>query len=151
MNTVRGEKILVIDDSPEITRLLQNVLLQAGYQVVTHNDPQAALFAVEEERPDLVILDICMPHLDGWEVCRRIREVSSVPILMLTVLSESSNVERSLWAGADAYMTKPFPLSALLERVRGLLRREPPRGIRRIPPPFGPPSGTLRFGSRKTR
>ncbi len=140
MNTVRGEKILVIDDSPEITRLLQNVLLQAGYQVVTHNDPQAALSAVEEERPDLVILDICMPHLDGWEVCRRIREVSSVPILMLTVLSESSNVERSLRAGADAYMTKPFPLSALLERVRGLLRREPPRGIRRISPlPDYPP------------
>lgn len=140
MNTVRGEKILVIDDSPEITRLLQNVLLQAGYRVVVHTDPQAALSAVEEERPDLVILDICMPHLDGWEVCRRIREVSPVPILMLTVLSESPNVERSLRAGADGYMTKPFSLGALLERVQGLLRREPPQGIRRISPlPDRPP------------
>lgn len=132
MSAERHEKILVIDDSPEITRLLRNVLLQAGYQVVIHNDPEAALPLVKEERPDLVLLDICMPHLDGWEVCRRIREVSSVPILMLTVLSESPNVERSLRAGADAYMTKPFSLSALLECVRSLLRKEPSRGIHRI-------------------
>lgn len=132
MGAERREKILVIDDSPEITRLLRNVLLQAGYQVVIHNDPEAALSLVKEERPDLVLLDICMPHLDGWEVCRRIREVSSVPILMLTVLSESPNVERSLQAGADAYMTKPFSLRVLLERVRNLLDKEPSRGIRRI-------------------
>lgn len=132
MSAERREKILVIDDSPEITRLLRNVLLQAGYQVVVHNDPEAALSLVEKEHPDLVLLDICMPRLDGWEVCRHIREVSSVPILMLTVLSESPNVERSLQAGADAYMTKPFSLRVLLERVRNLLDKEPSRGIRRI-------------------
>lgn len=132
MNTERPKKILVIDDSPEITRLLRNVLLQAGYQVTVHNDPEAALSLVEKEHPDLVLLDICMPRLDGWEVCRHIREVSSVPILMLTVLSESPNIERSLRAGADAYMTKPFSLSALLERVHSLLQQKHPQGIRRI-------------------
>ncbi|MGB9723181.1 MAG: response regulator transcription factor [Chloroflexia bacterium] len=129
-----GEKVLVIDDSPEITRLLRNILSREGYQVSVSNDPEAALLLLEQERPHLVILDICMPHLDGWEVCRRIREVSSVPILMLTVLSESPNVERSLRAGADAYMTKPFSISALLERVHSLLGRYParPSGIRKI-------------------
>ncbi len=132
MNTGRSEKILVIDDSPEITRLLQNVLLQAGYQVVVHNEPEVALSLLEREQPDLVLLDICMPHLDGWEVCRRIREVSSVPILMLTVLSETPNVERSLRAGANAYMTKPFSISTLLEYVHSLLRQKPSLGIRRI-------------------
>lgn len=115
-------KIVVIDDSLEITRLLQNILTREGYQVVVANQATTAPGVVREEHPDLIVLDVCMPEIDGWEVCRLIRAESSTPILMLTVLGEPYHVERVFQSGANAYMSKPFSIHAFLERVSTLLR-----------------------------
>jgi len=124
----REETILIIDDNPAITRLLGSVLTQSGYRVVSSNDPLAGLGLVEQEHPDLVVMDLCMPGVDGWELCRRIRKGHRMPILVLTVLGEPADIERTFLAGADAYMSKPFSIEGFLDRVRSLLRR----GIRRL-------------------
>jgi|YelNatPaOPRAMG01_1025707.scaffolds.fasta_scaffold179533_2 DNA-binding response OmpR family regulator len=123
-----GQKILIIDDNPAITRLLGSVLTQAGYGVVSTNDPLDGLNLVAREQPDLVVMDLCMPGVDGWELCRRIRSGHRMPILVLTVLGEAADIERTFLAGADAYMSKPFSIDGFLERVRALLGR----GIRRL-------------------
>jgi DNA-binding response OmpR family regulator len=115
------KKIVIIDDSFAITRLLRNVLTQEGYAVHTSNDPKVGQDLVDEEQPDLVVLDICMPGVDGWEVCRRIREEHTMPILVLTVLEQPQDIERTFQAGADAYMTKPFSITGFLERVAELI------------------------------
>ena len=120
-------KILVIDDSPEITRLIASVLGAEGYDVVVSNYPADGQALVRQESPDLVVLDVCMPEIDGWELCRRIREEHGMPILVLTVLSEVGDIERTFQAGADAYMAKPFSIPEFLERVARLLRRGIPR------------------------
>jgi DNA-binding response OmpR family regulator len=101
--------------------LLKNVLTQEGYAVVTSNDPKEGQSLVEDEHPHLVVLDICMPGVDGWEVCRRIRQRHEMPILVLTVLEQPHDIERTFKAGADAYMTKPFSISGFLERVQELM------------------------------
>lgn len=124
----RREKILVVDDSPAITRLLASVLTQEGYHVVTTNQPKQAEVLVRSESPDLVVLDVCMPGIDGWELCRRIRSEHRMPILILTVLGDAADIERTFRAGADAYMTKPFVINELLERIQRLLNRK----IRRL-------------------
>lgn len=123
-----AEKILIIDDNPAITRLLTSVLTQAGYGVASTNDPLEGLNLVAHEQPDLVVVDLCMPGVDGWELCRRIRAGHRMPILVLTVLGEPGDIERTFLAGADAYMSKPFSIDAFLERVRALLGR----GIRKL-------------------
>ncbi|MGC8873857.1 MAG: response regulator transcription factor [Chloroflexia bacterium] len=123
-----AQKILIIDDNPAITRLLNSVLTQAGYGVVSTNDPLDGLNLVGREQPDLVVVDLCMPGVDGWELCRRIRAGHRMPILVLTVLGEPADIERTFLAGADAYMSKPFSIEGFLERVRALLDR----GIRKL-------------------
>jgi DNA-binding response OmpR family regulator len=114
-------KILIIDDNPATTRLLESVLTKAGYQVVSTNEAIPVLALIEEECPDLIVLDICMPGIDGWELCRQIREIHKGPILILTILAGIGNMERSFQAGADAHISKPFSINMFLDRVKNLL------------------------------
>jgi len=113
--------IVIIDDSAQITRLLQCILLQEGYRVALTNDPELGQELVRRERPDLVVMDVCMPGLDGWELCQRIRQEYDIPILILTVLAEKECQERTAQCGGSAHMTKPFPIDEFLQRVRDLL------------------------------
>jgi DNA-binding response OmpR family regulator len=116
-------KILVVDDDLELSSLIGYALRQAGYLVVEAADGQAALEAFERESPALVILDVNLPRLSGLEVCRRIRQESRVPIMMLTVKNAEEDQVQALDMGADDYLTKPFSPRTLSARVRALLRR----------------------------
>jgi two-component system KDP operon response regulator KdpE len=115
--------ILVIDDEPALCRLLKDTLGHAGYQIYTAATGPEGLQQFSAHQPDLVILDIMMPDMDGWEVCRRIRRHSDVPVIMLTALSEETEIIRGLGCGADDYVTKPFSSSVLLARTEAVLRR----------------------------
>lgn len=118
-------KILVVDDDEKITSLLRRSLAFEGYDVETARDGREGLQALMTSVPDLVILDVMMPELDGWEVCRRIRSSGiQAPILMLTAKDEVQDRVRGLDLGADDYLVKPFALEELLARVRALLRRK---------------------------
>src|SRR6202795_3805830 len=116
-------RVLVVDDEPQITRVLRTVLASQGYQVQTAPEGQSALNTFTEFRPELVITDLFMPHMDGLELCRRIRAVSSVPIIVLSVKGEERQKVEALDSGADDYVTKPFGIDELLARVRAALRR----------------------------
>ncbi|AHD07242.1 response regulator transcription factor [Paenibacillus larvae] len=122
------EKILVVDDDEKITSMLRRGLAFEGYTVEVANDGSQGLRLMMEYDPQLMILDVMMPHVDGWEVCRRVREGGSdVPILMLTAKDEISDRVKGLDIGADDYLVKPFALEELLARVRVLLRRRSER------------------------
>jgi len=126
-------KILVVDDDRELRELVGFVVRRAGYEVVEAGDGPEAVRRHAVERPDLVILDVNLPGFDGFEVCRRIRAESDTPVMMLTVRGEESDQVRGLDLGADDYLAKPFSPTALLARVRAVLRR---RGTDR-PAPLG--------------
>ena len=117
------ERVLVIDDDEAITTALRRALSFSGYLVDAANDGDEGLRRVRDARPDLVILDILMPGIDGFEVCRRIRQADEVPILMLTARDDVADRVRGLDSGADDYLIKPFAPDELLARVRALLRR----------------------------
>ena len=116
-------KVLLADDDPDLLSVTGFALQQAGFLVVTATDGAAALDAFEREQPDLAVLDINMPRLNGFDVARRLRERSSVPVLMLTVRGEEDDVVRALSLGADDYLTKPFSPKILIARIKALLRR----------------------------
>jgi DNA-binding response OmpR family regulator len=116
-------KILVVDDDLELLGLIGFALRQAGYLVITAADGGEALTMFDREQPDLVILDVNLPVLNGFEVCRRIRTEATTPIMMLTVRSSEEDQVHGLDGGADDYLTKPFSPRTLLARVRALLRR----------------------------
>ncbi len=116
-------QILVVDDEPRYVWAIRLNLESRGYEVLTAGDGQTALEIAAVESPDLVILDIRLPRLDGFEVCRRLREFSTVPIIMLTALAEDADKVAGLDVGADDYVTKPFSAEELLARVRAALRR----------------------------
>ena len=118
-----NQRILVIDDDPNLQDAVQMVLEYNGYTVYAARDGQEGLTIFEKEQPDLVFLDIMMPDIDGWEVCRRLRLISDVPIIILTVLSKDDMVVRGLDYGADDFITKPFSTQVLLARTRATLRR----------------------------
>ncbi len=115
--------ILVVDDERRYRELLEMDLSRRGYRVLQAPDGLRALDLVEQGSPDLVILDLRLPDMDGYEVCRRIRETSSVPIIMLTARVEEADKVRGLRSGADDYVTKPFSAEELLARVEAVLRR----------------------------
>jgi DNA-binding response OmpR family regulator len=115
--------ILVVDDEPKAARLARDYLEKNGFRVTTAADGPSALAMARREKPDLVILDLMLPHMDGREVCRILRRESDVPIIMLTALSEDIDQVTGLEIGADDYITKPFSVRALVARVRALLRR----------------------------
>jgi DNA-binding response OmpR family regulator len=114
---------LVADDEPRYVRAIRVNLEASGYQVITASDGPTAVGLAAAEEPDLVILDIRMPDLDGYQVCQQIRQFSAVPIIMLTALAEAADKVRGLDIGADDYVTKPFSADELMARVRAALRR----------------------------
>ncbi len=115
--------MLVVDDERRYRELLEMNLSRRGYRVLQAKDGLEALNAMEQEEPDLVILDLKLPDMDGYEVCRRIRERSTVPVIMLTARAEHEQKIRGLKLGADDYITKPFSAEELLARVEAVLRR----------------------------
>jgi two-component system, OmpR family, KDP operon response regulator KdpE len=125
---MKSATILVVDDEPQIRRVLRTTLSAQGHTIVEARDGQEALSKLRSERPDLVILDMNMPVMDGLEACRQIRAVSTVPVLMLTIRSAESDKVRALDAGADDYVVKPFGIQELLARIRAALRRSPAEG-----------------------
>ena len=118
-----SHKILVVDDDLNICELLKLYLENDGYTVITANDGKAAVDAFEAKSPDLVLLDIMLPKIDGWQVCREIRKTSSVPIIMLTAKGETFDKVLGLELGADDYVTKPFEAKEVMARVKAVLRR----------------------------
>jgi DNA-binding response OmpR family regulator len=116
-------KILVVEDDLTLLELLTYNLHRQEYEVVTASNGSQALELAKREKPDLILLDIMLPELDGYDVCRRLRRDSSVPILMLTCRTEEMDKVMGLEVGADDYMTKPFSLKELFARIRALLRR----------------------------
>jgi two-component system KDP operon response regulator KdpE len=121
--TAKVSTILVVDDEPQIRRVMRATLTAEGYAIVEARDGQEALVKFRSERPDLIILDMNMPGVDGVEACREIRSSSNVPIIMLTVRSAEKDKVRALDAGADDYVVKPFGIQELLARIRATLRR----------------------------
>jgi two-component system KDP operon response regulator KdpE len=130
----RSITVLVADDEPRLVDVVRLNLELEGYRVIAAADGLEALERLKADLPDLVVLDVMMPELDGFETLRRIREVSSVPVLMLTVRNEESDRIRGLEIGADDYLSKPFSPRELQSRIKALLRRTfmpaPPRKTR---------------------
>jgi two-component system OmpR family response regulator len=126
METLRGAKILVVDDDPDTCGLVTHIFAQTGAHVITAADGQEALRQFHAHKPDLVLLDVMMPDVDGWQVCRQIRQLSDVPVVMLTVMGQGSDVIRGFECGADDYVVKPFHPMILLARVQAMLRRAEP-------------------------
>jgi two-component system KDP operon response regulator KdpE len=123
MNEYR--RILVVDDESQITRVLRTSLSSQGYDLRVANDGETALEIMKDWTPDLVITDLSMPNMDGLELCRRLRAVTKIPIIVLSVRGEERTKVQALDAGADDYITKPFGIEELLARVRANLRRAP--------------------------
>ena len=117
------ERILVVEDEPHYQQYIRAVLRASGYGVLTADDGEAAVAAAASETPTLILLDVRLPQLDGVAACRRIREFSTVPIIMLTALAQPADIVAGLEAGADDYITKPFTTEILLARLRANLRR----------------------------
>lgn len=118
-------RILVVDDESQITRVLRTSLSSHGYDIRVANDGETALEIMKNWTPDLVITDLSMPNMDGLELCRRLRQSSEIPIIVLSVKGEERIKVQALDAGADDYVTKPFGIEELLARVRANLRRAP--------------------------
>ncbi|MEN9935484.1 MAG: hypothetical protein RLZZ387_2063 [Chloroflexota bacterium] len=118
-------RILVVDDEPGLRELVRINLEHEGFAVLQAENGAQGLQMIQQEHPDLVILDVMMPEIDGWEVCRRLREFSQVPVLMLTARVQSQDIVTGLESGADDYLLKPFNMDELMARVRALLRRVP--------------------------
>lgn len=117
------ETVLIIDDDPWLLRLVEYNLQEAGYRALTVEDGLVGLRRFFECKPDLVVLDITMPGMDGWTALQRIREVSDVPIIMLTAQAQQKDIIKGFELGADDYMVKPFEVRELLARIRAKLRR----------------------------
>lgn len=129
------ELILIVDDEPKIVKLTRDYLEKDGFRVISAADGPSALASARREKPDLIVLDLMLPGMDGWEVCRTLRRDTDTPIIMLTARSEESDQIVGLELGADDYVTKPFSPRTLVARVRALLRRaqgrlQPPAVIR---------------------
>ncbi|HYV25072.1 MAG TPA: response regulator transcription factor [Pyrinomonadaceae bacterium] len=121
-------RILVVDDEPQLTRVLLRSLTSKGYDVRIAGDGEFALQTFRDWPPSLVITDLAMPNMGGLELCRKLREISDLPIIVLSVRGEEKTKVEALDAGADDYVTKPFGMDELLARIRAALRRQPPTG-----------------------
>ncbi len=118
-----NQKIMIVDDDANICELLRIYLEKDGFSTVTSTDGEQAIAYAQRYNPDLILLDIMMPRLDGWQVCREIRKTSSVPIIMLTAKSETFDKILGLELGADDYITKPFDTKEVIARIKAVLRR----------------------------
>ena len=120
------KKILIVDDEKQLVSLVGLHMKMSGYEVLSANDGEEALVIVKEERPDLIILDLMLPKIDGWEVCKRLRaegSMGNIPVIMLTARSESEDKLKGFECGADDYVTKPFSPRELVARVKRVLAR----------------------------
>src|SRR5438034_5211371 len=122
------QRILIVDDEPQLTRVLLRSLTSKGYDVRIAGDGEFALQTFHDWPPSLVITDLAMPNMGGLELCRHLREISQVPIIVLSVRGEEKTKVEALDAGADDYVTKPFGMDELLARIRATLRRAPKTG-----------------------
>src|SRR3972149_717490 len=118
-----SHRILLVDDEPRLIRLMRLNLEHAGYQVFEAGDGQRALDQLRDTLPDLILLDVMMPQLDGFETLKLIREISTVPVIMLTAKGEEEDRVRGLELGADDYIAKPFSPREMVSRVKAVLRR----------------------------
>ena len=116
-------KILVIDDDTAVTDLLSLLLKSQGFDVASTNNSNDGLNFIRDNRPDLVVLDLMMPEMDGWEVCKSVRAFSQVPIIILSALNDPSMIASVLDAGADDYLTKPTPSRVLVAHINRLIKR----------------------------
>ena len=122
----RETRILLVDDSPDILSIVQRGLQRRGYEIVACSDGETALKAFAREFPDLVILDLLLPDVDGIDLCYQMQEVAEVPVIMLTSRDAVSDRVEGLRAGADDYVVKPFAMEELAARIEAVLRRRPP-------------------------
>src|SRR5829696_4299333 len=120
---MKSAEVLVVEDEDDVRRLVRVLLERAGHRVVEASDGAQALRQLDASHSDLVVLDVTMPELDGWQTLERIRDLSDVPVLMLTARAGELDKVRGLRSGADDYVTKPFGRQELLARVEALLRR----------------------------
>jgi DNA-binding response OmpR family regulator len=120
-----AEKILLIDDEPTTVQLVKMMLERRGFEVIEAFSAEDGLRKAYRYQPDLVLLDIMMPEMDGWEVCRRLRDMSDMPIIFLTAKGETRDVIKGLEIGADDYISKPYDTEELIARIRAHLRRAP--------------------------
>lgn len=120
-----AEKILVIDDEETTVELLRMLMEKRGFEIIKAHSAEEGLRKAYRHQPDIVLLDIMMPDMDGWEVCKRLREMSDVPIIFLTARGEGKDIVRGLEMGADDYVIKPYDNEELIARVRAHLRRSP--------------------------
>jgi DNA-binding response OmpR family regulator len=143
------EKILIVDDEARILRLVRSNLEPHGYKILTAMDGESALTAAEMNDPDLIILDLMLPRLDGFEVCRRLREFSTVPIIILTAKGEEVDKVKGLELGADDYLTKPFGVPELLARIKAVLRRTRVAPAQKLEPTFTLATFSVNFAQRR--
>lgn len=127
-NVEGTHRVLVVDDAPEFIEILVPVLEREGYRTEVARDGEDAIETARSFSPDVIVLDLGLPKLDGVEVCRKLRAAGDVPILILTARTDTGDRVEGLDAGADDYLLKPFERAELLARIRALLRRRPPRG-----------------------
>ena len=146
---MRRVRILVVDDDLAVLKFVRANLQAAGYEVLTALDGTEALQVIEKELPDLIILDIMMPGIDGFEVCRQIREWSQVPIIMLSALADEEDKVKCLDLGADDYLTKPFGVQELMARVRAVFRRTEAASAISPEPTFTSGNLKVNFAQRK--
>ncbi len=146
---MRPAKILVVDDEPHLLKLVRSNLEAAHYKVITAMEGATALAMLEKEGADLVILDIMMPGMDGFEVLQKIREFSVVPVILLTAKDQDVDVVRGLKLGADDYIRKPFTVHELLARVEAVLRRGAPSEEVITRPPFVAGDFVMDFQQRR--
>ncbi|MGI8553211.1 MAG: response regulator transcription factor [Dehalococcoidia bacterium] len=123
-----GARVVVVDDEPQVLRLLRTALTERGYDVATAASGEEALVLLAKRPPDVVILDLVMPGMSGFEVCRAVREYSAVPIIVVSARGEERDKVLALDEGADDYLTKPFGMEELLARIRVALRHATPNG-----------------------
>ncbi len=146
---MRPAKILVIDDEPHLVKLVRSNLEAQHFKVISAMDGPSGLAMVEKEGPDLIILDIMLPGMDGFDVLQKIREFSAVPVIMLTAKDQEIDVVKGLRLGADDYVRKPFSVHELLARVEAVLRRAAPSEDVMTRPPFVCDDLTMDFQQRK--
>jgi DNA-binding response OmpR family regulator len=143
------QRILIVDDNPSVVKYVRANLEDSSYATAVAINGNEALKAVELEQPDLVLLDIMMPEMDGFEVCRRLREWSIVPIIMLTARGDENDKVRCLEMGADDYISKPFGVNELMARITAVLRRTSIQRVTTIKPSFASGELEINFNARR--
>jgi two-component system KDP operon response regulator KdpE len=149
MTTLPSSRVLLIDDDANLAHLLSESLEGAGYEVISAANGLDGIKELYASRPDLVILDVMMPRMDGWETLRRVREMSDVPVIMLTARDAESDRLRGFELGVDDYVTKPFSLAELNARVRAVLARAARARSDGTPPPVTVGDLVIDFASRR--